>query len=183
MGYYTVILKDTRSDRTKTFKGVRAVSKFAAVEQVFGDSAVNKHWVCDVVYLSKHRKNHLPADKRWTAGRSRHEVREQNRSIWAVLARGNTRSDPWHLQYQVMMDGFHNSWMEMSDRVDDAIISPMFNVLKELAAALPETEEHLTLMSNLNDVGQKLVLAQQKVKDTEHALKEAQADAAVSDHQ
>ncbi len=183
MGYYTVILKDTRSDRTKTFKGVRAVSKFAAVEQVFSDSTVNKHWVCAVVYLSKHRKNHLPADKRWTAGRSRHEVREQNRSIWAVLARGNTRSDPWHLQYQVMMDGFHNSWMEMSNYVDDKIVSPMYNMLSKLAAALPETAEHLKLMSDLSETGQKLVSTQQKVQDAEHALKEAQSNVALPNYQ
>lgn len=123
MGYYTVILKDSRSDRSKTFKGIKALSKWHAVEIAMGKTCVNKNWVCDDVYLSKYAKSRQSADKRWTKKRSRHEYREQTRSYWAVAAKYQSRHGLKRLKSNLVLSGrkvLYAAWASWT-RFDDGL--------------------------------------------------------------
>lgn len=112
-GYYTVVLISPSTHHTKTLSGIRANGRFDAVKQAFSLLACDKRWTCKASFLSKRRKLAVPTAERWTHGRSRHEVREQGRKIWAVLAKAHSVRGPiavkndWALQYHLVIARAH----------------------------------------------------------------------------
>lgn len=112
-GYYTVVLINSQTGQVKTLSGIRANGRFEAVKLAVQQVSDPSQWKCKASYLSKRRKLAVSTADRWTRGRSRHEVREQGRKIWAVLAKAHTVRGPlavktdWTLQYHLVIARAH----------------------------------------------------------------------------
>lgn len=144
--YFTVVLTNIVTNASKTFRGVAAKSRDQAVGQSLGKVNDNSAWRCEAAYESKRRKLQLTVGNRWSKGRSRHEVREQNRSIWAVLAKSVdkrglrvTERDPV-LYYHAVIERAYFSFEESPFQSTASSIERLFTQYKEAIpnAALPD---------------------------------------------
>jgi hypothetical protein len=119
MGYFTVIATSNRNGYVKTYRGVKAKNKYAAVDLIAAKLCKSNKWTYDV-YMSKHRP------RRYKHAKHTRKIRRP----WAVLAKNAKRQ---HFNVLNRWSNLHYHRLTYMAWLDDAPqVFPVMDTLKDL---------------------------------------------------